>query len=228
MSKATPLKLVSERSPQREALALAIANVAQAEGDLKVARDAAGKARDRAWAAQDRLDVLREEHQTAPANPADAFILAMRENRVAGVAELEGPAKSHQAEEAAIQAEIDALSSTRAAIAAAIPAREKALSDAKSKLAGAVAEVLRSEIDVPTLLAAAEKAEADIVSRRCALITIQSLLPPSDAKAAVDRFLARKWLLHEGNGEYARHPAAQAITAARDALMGDADAALEG
>jgi hypothetical protein len=219
----TCLKITEPRSPQREALAAAIANVAQAESDLRVARSAAGKARDRAWAAQDRLEALREEHQAATDDPAGAFIAAMQEGREAGVAELEAPTKTREAAESDVQREIDALMATRAALDKAIPDREKALADAKNKLAGAVAEVIRSEVDVAALLAEAEAVAADTVSRRSALYQLQSLLPPtSEEKAAIGQFLSRLWLRQEGS----RHPAAQAITAARDALMRDADAEL--
>ncbi len=128
----TNLKVEEPRSPQREALASAIANLGRAEDDLRLARAAAGKVRDRAWAAQDRLEALRSEHQTAPANPAGAFIAAMREGRDAGVAELVAPTKTREVAEADIQREIDALTTTRAALDRAIPDREKALSAAKS------------------------------------------------------------------------------------------------
>jgi len=218
--------LKAERSPQRLALAAAIANVAQAEDDLRVARSAAGKARDRAWAAQDRLEALREEHQATSDDPAGVFIAAMVGGRDAGVLELEAPTKSRGDAEAEIQREINALKATREALDKAIPEREKALADAKSKLTGAVAEVLRSEVNVAQLVAEAEAVAADIVERRALLMMLQSLLPPCQEKSAVDQFLARKWLVHEGNGEYARHSAAAAISAARDTLMRDADVAL--
>ena len=218
--------LKAERSPQRLALAAAIANVAQAEDDLRVARSAAGKARDRAWAAQDRLEVLREEHQAATDDPAGVFIAAMVGGRDAGVLELEAPTKSRADAEAEIQREINALKATREALDKAIPEREKALAAAKNKLTGAVSEVIRSEVDVATLLAECDAVTQDLVARRSALLTLQSLLPPSEEKSGVDQFMARLFLRPEATGEYLRHPAAAAISAARDTLMRDADVAL--
>ncbi|MGO9770417.1 MAG: hypothetical protein ACLPSW_12845 [Roseiarcus sp.] len=219
----TNLKVEEPRSPQREALASAIANLGRAEDDLRLARAAAGKVRDRAWAAQDRLEALRSEHQTAPANPAGAFIAAMREGRDAGVAELVAPTKTREVAEADIQREIDALTTTRAALDRAIPDREKALSAAKSKLAGAVAEVLRSETDVPRLLKEAEAVAADIVAQRAMLMQLRSLLPAGAEKSAIESFIARPWLVNELNGQ---HPTGQAVRAAYEALLRDADAAL--
>ncbi len=222
----TNLKVVDPRSPQREALASAIANVAQAEDDLRVAREAVDKARERPLDAQDRLAALQEQHAGATHNHATAFLAAIQDGREPSVEEIEGPAKSREAEEAEVLREIETLAKTRAALDEVIPAREKALATAKSKLTGTVAEVIRSETDVATLLAEAEAATADLTSRRSALITLQSLLPQSEEKAAVDLFLSRLFLRPEATGEYLHHPASQAITAAREALMRDPDAAL--
>jgi hypothetical protein len=218
------LKLVSERSPARLALASRIAEHAKAERDHRSAREAVDKARERAWDAQDRLASLQARPADATANPATAFIAAMQAGREHSVEELAGPAKAREAEEDAIAAEIEALAKMRAALDAAVIERESAIIAAKGKIKDAVAQVLRSEIDVAALLAEAEAVAADIVSRRCELMQLQSLLPASDERAAIDSFLSRPWLLHEHNRTHSAHQAAQAVTASRDALMRDADA----
>jgi hypothetical protein len=224
--KATPLKLVSERSPARAALAAAIAEHANAERDHRSAREAVDKARERAWDAQDRLAVLQARPAEATANPGVAYITAVQEGREPSVAEIEGPAKTREAEEAAIQGEIEALVKTRAALDDAVIEREGAIIAAKGKIKDAAAEVMRSEINVAALLKEAEAAEAILVSRRCELLELQSLLPASDERAAIDSFVARPWLIHEHNRTHSTHPAAQAVTASLAALMRDADAAL--
>jgi hypothetical protein len=226
MAKTNNLKVVEPQSQERKALASAIANVAQAEDALRLARDAVGQARDRAWAASDRLDALREELRAATDDPAGAFISAMKEGREAATLELEAPTKSRADAESEVQREIDALNATREALSAAIAEREKALTVAKKQLTAAVAQVLLSEIDVSALLKEAEAAEAIIVGRRCELLEIQSALPASDERAAIYKWVARPWLIHEYDRTHSAHPAAQAIIAARDALMRDADAAL--
>jgi hypothetical protein len=222
----TNLKVVEPRSPQREALAAAIAHLAQAEDALGVARDAKTKVRDRGWAAQDRLEALREEHRAAIDDPAAAYISAMKEGREAATLELEAPTKSRATAESEVQREIDALNATREALSEAIVDRDKAFAAAKSKVAVAVSEVMLSEIDVLQMLAQAESAAEDIVSRRCELMQLQSLLPASEEKAAIARFLSRQWLLQEYNNEHVFHHSALAIIASRDALMRDADAEL--
>jgi hypothetical protein len=218
------MKVVESRSPEREVLARAIASLAQAESDLQAARGAVTSALERTWDAQDRLGALREEHRSATDGPAGVFIAAMQGGRQASAAELEAPSKTREAAEADIQREIEALRMTRAALDTEVVERAEVLSRAKLTLDGAVAEVLRSELDVATLLAEAEAATADIIARRCALIQLQSLLPASEEKAAIDRFLARLFLRAER--EFACHPAAQALAAAAEALKRDADAAL--
>jgi chromosome segregation ATPase len=224
--KASPLKLVAERSPARLALASRIAEHANAERDHRAAREAVDKARERAWDAQDRFAALQARPSEATANPATAFIAAMQAGREADVAEIEGPAKQRESEEAVIQAEIDALTKTRAALDAAVTERESAVTHAKGKIKDAAAEVIRSEADIPRLLREAEAVAADIVSRRCELLELQSMLHASDERAAIDSFLSRPWLLHEHNRTHSAHQAAQAVTASRDALMRDADAKL--
>jgi hypothetical protein len=222
MSKAN-LKLISERSPARVALSVAIAEYADAERDLRAAREAVDKARQRAWDAQDRLVSLGGRPADATSNPAVAWLAAMKEGREASVAELEGPANTRRAAETAIQCEIEALRKTRAALDEAVTEREGAITYAKGKVKDAVAEVLRVEINVVALLKEAEAVAADIVARRCVLLKLQALLPPSDEKRAVDDFLARPWLMHERDRTHSNHPAAQAVSLAHDALMQDAD-----
>jgi hypothetical protein len=224
--KATPLKLVSERSPVRVALAASIAEHANAERDHRAAREAVDKAREIAWNAQDRLAAMKARPAEATADPAAAFITAMQVGRQASVADLEGPAKAREAEEDAIQGEIESLTKMRVALDAAVIERESAIIAAKGKITDAAAQVLRSEIDVARLLEEAEAATADIVGRRCELLQLQSLLPASDERAAIDSFIARPWLIHEHDRTHSAHQAAQAVTASRDALMRDADAKL--
>jgi hypothetical protein len=226
MSKATPLKLVSERSPQREALAAAIANAERAEADAKAAREAAVKARDRKWEVDDRLEALRQQHQAAPISPAEAYIAATRAGHDVGLAELEAPTKARAAAEADLQREIDALTKTRHILEEAASNLGEVISATKRKVEEAVAEVLRSEVDAAPLLAEAEAAQSVVVKRRCALIQLASLLPHGEEKAKIDRFLGRQWLSAVGVPGFAHHPAAQAIAASREALMRDADAAL--
>jgi chromosome segregation ATPase len=223
MSK-TSLKLISERSSARAALAAAIAEHANAERDLLAAREAVDQARQRAWNVQDRLAALQERPAEATANPAVAWLAAMKEGREASIVELAGPVNARADEETAIQGEIDALSKTRAALDAAVTEREGAIVNAKGKVKDAAAQVLRVETDVARLLKEAEVAASDIVARRCALLQLRSLLPAGAEKSAIDSFLARPWLLHELNGAYVSHAAAQAVSLANDALMRDADA----
>jgi hypothetical protein len=218
------MKLISERSPARVALATAIAEHADAERDLLVAREAVDKARERAWSAQDRLAALQERPAEATANPATAWLAAMKEGREASVLELEGSGDARKAEETAIQGEIEALRKTRAALDAVVVEREGAIAYAKGKVKDAVAEVLRSETDVGALIKEAEEAAANIVARRSMLMQLRSLLPAGAEKSAIDTFLARPWLLHELNGAFVSHPAALAVSGTRDALMQDADA----
>jgi predicted nucleic acid-binding Zn-ribbon protein len=80
------LKLISERSPARVALAASLAEHENAERDLRAAREAVDKARERAWSAQDRLAALQERPAEATANPASVFIAAMQVGREASVA----------------------------------------------------------------------------------------------------------------------------------------------
>ncbi|HEY8124527.1 MAG TPA: hypothetical protein VIF88_03795 [Methylocystis sp.] len=224
--KATPLKLVAERSPARVALATALAEHANAERDHRAAREAVEKARERAWSAQDRLAALQERPAEATANPATVFLAAIQAGREPSIAELEGPANTRAAEEASIQAEITALSKTRAALDAAVTEREGAIAYAKGKIRDAVAEVLRVETDVAGLLREAEAVAADIVARRAMLMQLRSLLPVGAEKSAIDSFIARPWLIHELHGGYVSHAAAQSVSRAHDALLRDADAAL--
>jgi predicted nucleic acid-binding Zn-ribbon protein len=220
------LKLVAERSPARVALATAIAEHSTAERDLRAAREAVEKARDRQWDAQHRLAALQERPAEATANPATAFISAMQAGRDADVAELSEPKNARAAEEADIQGEIEALRKTRAALDAFIVEREGATVNAKGRVKDAVAEVLRSETDVSRLLKEASAVASDIVARRCELLQLRSLLPLGDEKKAIDSLLARPWLIHELNNAYVSHPAAQAVSRAHAALMRDADAPL--
>jgi hypothetical protein len=217
------LKLISERSPARAALATAIAEHANAERELLAAREAVEKARDRQWDAQHRLAALQERPAEATANPAMAFISAMQAGRDADVAEL-SPVNTRADEEAAIQDEIDALRKTRAALDTAVVEREAAISYTKVAVKDAVVEVLRGETDVARLLKEAEAEAATIVARRCELLQLRSLLPAGVEKSEIASFLARPWLLHELNGAYVSHPAALAVSGTRDALMQDADA----
>ncbi|HEY8125913.1 MAG TPA: hypothetical protein VIF88_10895 [Methylocystis sp.] len=227
MSKTANLKLVAERSTARIALAAAIAEHADAERGHRAALEAVEKARERAWSAEDRHAALQDRPAEATGNPAIAFISAMQGGREPSIAELEGPAKTREAEEAAITAEIAALSKTRAALDATVTEREGAIAYAKGKIRDAVAEVLRVETDVARLLKDAEAEAAAIVARRCELLQLRALLPAGAEKSAVDSFLARPWLLPELTGTFVSHPAAQAVSRDADALMRDADAALE-
>jgi predicted nucleic acid-binding Zn-ribbon protein len=220
------LKLAGSRSPQREALASAIADHANAVRDHLAAREAVEKARERVWSAQDRLAALQERPAYATGNPAVAFIAAMQEGREASVGELEGPAKTREAEEAEIAAEIEALQKTRAALDAAVIEREGPIAYAKGKVRDAVAQVLRSEVNVAALLTEAEAVEADIIARRCALMQLASLLSPCAEKTALDTFLARPWIAPANHLSFSFHPEAQALAAAAEALKRDADAAL--
>jgi predicted nucleic acid-binding Zn-ribbon protein len=227
MMKTNLKAVIPPRSAARAALADCIAEHDHAERDLRAAREAVDKARKRAWDAQDRLAAAHARPAEATGDPAAAFIAAMHEGREASVADLNGPANTREAEEAEMASEIQALQKTRAALDETVMERESAVVRTRNHLKDAVAEVLRIETDVARLLKEAETVTADIVARRCALLKLQSLLPASAEKTAIDLFLARPWLLQEFGGAFVSHPAAQSVSRAHNALTHDADAALE-
>jgi predicted nucleic acid-binding Zn-ribbon protein len=226
MTKTNLKAVIPQLSPARAALAAAIAEHANADRDLRTAHEAVDKARQRAWDAQDRLAAAHARPADATGDPATAFIAGMQEGRNAGVAELVAPTKTREAAETDIQQEIDALTKTRAALDESVRERESAAVRTRNDVKGAAAEVLRVETDVGALINEAEAAAADIVARRCALLQLQSLLPPSQEKKGIDSFLAHPWLAHQLNGAFVSHPAAQSVSLAHDALLRDADAEL--
>jgi len=75
------LKLDNKRSPERQALAAAIAHRDGAERELAVAREAVRQARGKRFKAQDRLDTLRaaREEDAAAQSLGAVFIASARE-----------------------------------------------------------------------------------------------------------------------------------------------------
>ncbi len=185
----------AQRDPSRAALAAAIGEVANAEGDLKAAQDAAEMARDRYWSANRALDEIREAKADAvsAANYAAQFIASVAAGAPCDVAQLESPAAKAAEDEKAAAKAAELWRQTRDSCVAAIVEREETLRRARDRVAVAAREVVRNSDAAAKLMAGLDELQAEVIRRRVAL----RALVCSDALAnrdEINAFLLRKEL----------------------------------
>jgi len=213
----------AKRTACREALAHAIDELAAAERAANDAIAAHAAAHERLWAARNRLDAIREANAAAPQEAGDAFLAAHRAGREASVAELTREDEERATVEAAAAHEIAALTKAREALEASLAHRRAAVERTRRRVDDAVRCVVATESDAPLLLRAAERAAAEIVARRSALLALAALLPAGESRQSIDEFLARPWLMGEVDGSCTDHDAAMAWRDFGAALAHDAD-----
>jgi hypothetical protein len=140
------------RSPERVALAAAIAHRDGAERELAVAREAVRQARGKRFKAQDRLDTLREarEEDAASQSLGAVFIASIAAGEACGLADLE-PASTRRDEDD-LEHEIETWTQTQAACEATVKAVESSLPMANFYVGESAREAVKASGVVPSLL----------------------------------------------------------------------------
>jgi hypothetical protein len=210
-------------TPERAALAAAIADREVAEKNLAAARDAAAKAFDHVMQADAALERLQAEASEEQPQRVDHMIAAIDAGDLALISR---PVEVLREKIAAAEQTLANWRAARLAAEAAIPDRERALEKAKEKVGRAARGVIAAGVDVQRLLADAEVAVRSICEMRALLESIKSVLPPpwadgGDVGKALDKFA---W--PDLTGEAGSFPVADSWLAAFEALQRDARAAI--
>jgi hypothetical protein len=221
-------------SASRAALAAAIARAARLRSDLDTARDAAGRAKRRKWAAEAAAEALARAPERE-GDLAETFIAAISAGEPGGVA-LAPP--RHRDDVALEHARaVEHWAKVRRACEEVATDAESALSYAEREVATRADDILRAESAafVGDLVAAAEKAQAELLEKRVALrFMVSNRLIADDALCGRARALMMAELpvpMDVGSHSHKvfdQHPRNQEWARAREALKISADAILPG
>ncbi|CAJ0869600.1 hypothetical protein AMST5_02152 [freshwater sediment metagenome] len=215
-------------SPERRrALAEAIDAEALARSNLADAKAAVARASEGSLNASMKGNALAkalDEIEIAKTNDGDAVIRSILNG--GNIGELVRPADELRQKIAEAEREATQWRAARKKAEEAIVARRDALGWAVERTARAAAAVIEAEADVEALLAEANAAQSVVLTKRAELLALARALPEGCAKRKeIDAFLARPWLEVEFSGSWPNLPEAISITAWRDALRSDAQAA---
>jgi hypothetical protein len=220
------------RSPAREALAEAIAEVARFKGDVAIAEDAARRAKRLRWDCEAKLEDLTKE----PERRAHGrnFIASLAAGAPADAAVLEpGPAREDAAK--VVEREIETWRKTETACEQAAKDARSSLGFAETRLDGFADEVMRRESTTAAqLIDEVEKLQAWLIEKRVALRFFErrGLISDDVLAKRVKAVLSFSWFpMAGGLGEFGRfneHEIHLRWVAVREALKADADAPLGG
>jgi hypothetical protein len=220
-------------SAARAALAAAIARAARLRSDLDTARDAAGRAKRRKWAAEAAAEALARAPERED-DLAERFISALASGGPSDVATLAPP--RHRDDVALEHARaVEHWDKVERACEEVAADAESALSYAEREVATLADDILRAESAafVGSLVAAAEKAQAELIEMRVALrFMVSNRLIADDALCGRARALLLAELpVAATTGSHSHkifdaHPLNQQWVQAREALKGSADAML--
>jgi hypothetical protein len=223
--KATPLKLISQRSQARAELADAMEHVAAADNAVEAVRAAVKRANEMAVAASSRLDEARTE--VAEAKEAQTA-------RLVASASTGEPLKPDTTLRAARMREIEAadeLDAARDALALVEARLDDPETDhrrAKERVERAVEVVFVGDVD--RLIEEAREAQAKVAEKRAVLQCIAANADAFRQLAARNKiqsfFLDTSFALQHNYDAWKSHPATKPWIDARDALSRDADAEL--
>jgi hypothetical protein len=146
------LKMVTERSPERAALAEAIEAYRQARREPQACHDSTAQASERRWAAQQALDELLDERRES--DLATPFLASVATGRPCEAVDLERPSVAERESEIALQREIEIWDRTREAC----ELRIGGLQD-RVVLTQRIVEVKAGEVLRPSIQPLSEKAE---------------------------------------------------------------------
>jgi hypothetical protein len=233
MGKSERLEPLSQtpRSPQRQVLAAAIARVARLRNDLDTARDAAGRAKRRKWAAEAALEAPPERE----GDLAETFIAAISAGEPGDIAL--APPRHRNDVALEHRRAVEHWGKVESACAEVAADAESALSYAVREVATRADDILRAESAafVGDLVAAAEKAQAELIEMRVALRFMVSnrLCGDEELHRRARALLLAELPVPTDVGSHSHkifdaHPRHQQWSAAREALKADPDAILPG
>ncbi len=225
MKETSNLKVVvppPPRSPEREALAIAIADRQAAECELAAAKMAAEQASRRKYAAENKLTEFRTARdEEAPGSFAADLIESVKSGAdldVAAIGQRDTEAKAREEE---LQNAVHIWGKSYAACEASIPGRENDLTWCDRKVLEAARKVVAAHPDVAQLLAEAKKVHDDLDRRRNELLTVLHLASGTPQAEEINGYLARGLLIDER-----LFPICGEWNAAWQALLSDADTVL--